>query len=156
MRGHVCESDDVRSGQACPLPTSPSRWWFSYPFSHSGRGETPLYPWLPKAQPVLQIRRLQSALPSPLPPNLLITSSISLFHQDKPNRSRVYQGGVVGMGQPMVFGIKNVSFPIVVSQCRLARHHNQPTTSLGFVNAQYRFVMNPLGDYTVHFADPDM
>jgi len=27
---------------------------------------------------------------------------------------------------------------------------------LGFVNAQYRFVMNPTGDYTVHFADPDM
>jgi hypothetical protein len=26
----------------------------------------------------------------------------------------------------------------------------------GFVNAQYRFVMNPTGDYTVHFADPDM
>ena len=26
----------------------------------------------------------------------------------------------------------------------------------GFVNAQCRFVMNPLGDYTVHFADPDM
>ena len=28
--------------------------------------------------------------------------------------------------------------------------------SPGFVNAQYRFVMNPNGDYTVHFADPDM
>ena len=27
---------------------------------------------------------------------------------------------------------------------------------IGFVNAQYRFVMNPSGDYTVHFADPDM
>ena len=26
----------------------------------------------------------------------------------------------------------------------------------GFVNAQYRFVMNPTGDYTVHFADPDI
>jgi hypothetical protein len=26
----------------------------------------------------------------------------------------------------------------------------------GFINAQYRFVMNPSGDYTVHFADPDM
>ena len=25
-----------------------------------------------------------------------------------------------------------------------------------FVNAQYRFVMKPSGDYTVHFADPDM
>jgi len=25
-----------------------------------------------------------------------------------------------------------------------------------FVNAQYRFVMRPSGDYTVHFADPDM
>ncbi|KAH9996075.1 hypothetical protein BJV77DRAFT_1059579 [Russula vinacea] len=25
-----------------------------------------------------------------------------------------------------------------------------------FVNAQCRFVMNPLGDYTVHFADPDI
>jgi hypothetical protein len=25
-----------------------------------------------------------------------------------------------------------------------------------FVNAQYRFVMNPSGDYVVHFADPDM
>jgi hypothetical protein len=28
--------------------------------------------------------------------------------------------------------------------------------SSGFVNAQYRFMMNPTGDYTVHFADPDM
>jgi len=26
----------------------------------------------------------------------------------------------------------------------------------GFVNAQYRFVVHPAGDYTVHFADPDM
>ncbi|THH33397.1 hypothetical protein EUX98_g787 [Antrodiella citrinella] len=25
-----------------------------------------------------------------------------------------------------------------------------------FVNAQYRFVMNPSGDFTVHFADPDI
>ncbi|GJE87690.1 RING-finger domain-containing protein [Phanerochaete sordida] len=25
-----------------------------------------------------------------------------------------------------------------------------------FVNAQYRFLMNPSGDYTVHFADPDI
>ncbi|KAK7465538.1 hypothetical protein VKT23_005512 [Stygiomarasmius scandens] len=25
-----------------------------------------------------------------------------------------------------------------------------------FVNAQYRFIMNPGGDYTVHFADPDI
>ncbi|EUC56692.1 alkylbase DNA N-glycosylase, putative [Rhizoctonia solani AG-3 Rhs1AP] len=25
-----------------------------------------------------------------------------------------------------------------------------------FLNAQYRFVMNPTGDYTVHFADPDI
>jgi len=25
-----------------------------------------------------------------------------------------------------------------------------------FVNAQYRFIMNPSGDYTVHFADPDI
>ncbi|KIJ21979.1 hypothetical protein PAXINDRAFT_105678 [Paxillus involutus ATCC 200175] len=25
-----------------------------------------------------------------------------------------------------------------------------------FVNAQYRFVVNPTGDYTVHFADPDI
>jgi len=25
-----------------------------------------------------------------------------------------------------------------------------------FINAQYRFVMRPTGDYTVHFADPDI
>ncbi|KAH8099309.1 hypothetical protein BXZ70DRAFT_943220 [Cristinia sonorae] len=25
-----------------------------------------------------------------------------------------------------------------------------------FINAQYRFIMNPTGDYTVHFADPDI
>ena len=31
-----------------------------------------------------------------------------------------------------------------------------PIFNSGFVNAQYRFVMNPMGDYTVHFADPDM
>lgn len=31
-----------------------------------------------------------------------------------------------------------------------------PTPVVGFVNAQYRFIMNPGGDYTVHFADPDM
>ena len=28
--------------------------------------------------------------------------------------------------------------------------------STGFVNAQYRFIVHPAGDYTVHFADPDM
>ncbi|CCL98094.1 uncharacterized protein FIBRA_00088 [Fibroporia radiculosa] len=27
---------------------------------------------------------------------------------------------------------------------------------IGFINAQYRFVMSPHGDYTVHFADPDI
>ena len=37
-------------------------------------------------------------------------------------------------------------------------HLSSPFSSprVGFVNAQYRFVMNPTGDYTVHFADPDM
>jgi hypothetical protein len=34
--------------------------------------------------------------------------------------------------------------------------HVMTYRSTGFVNAQYRFVMKPSGDYTVHFADPDM
>ncbi|KAF9654118.1 hypothetical protein BDM02DRAFT_21237 [Thelephora ganbajun] len=33
---------------------------------------------------------------------------------------------------------------------------NQVWNKERFVNAQYRFVMNPTGDYTVHFADPDI
>jgi hypothetical protein len=56
------------------------------------------------------------------------------------------------MALNMVFGTRSVS-----------RHYRcyRPTFPLlsevpGFVNAQYRFVMNPAGDYTVHFADPDM
>lgn len=42
----------------------------------------------------------------------------------------------------------------------VSAHHIHCRKSLrggiGFVNAQYRFVMNPNGDFTVHFADPDM
>lgn len=43
-----------------------------------------------------------------------------------------------------------LTFLIIVKQSRNVRFF------IGFVNAQYRFVMNPMGDYTVHFADPDM
>ncbi|EMD41869.1 hypothetical protein CERSUDRAFT_110428 [Gelatoporia subvermispora B] len=44
----------------------------------------------------------------------------------------------------------------------LPRRARRTATNMGvwnkerFVNAQYRFVMNPHGDYTVHFADPDI
>lgn len=51
----------------------------------------------------------------------------------------------------MVFGTKNVSALPPSSLFLLSSPHYA-----GFVNAQYRFVMNPTGDYTVHFADPDM
>jgi hypothetical protein len=54
----------------------------------------------------------------------------------------------------MEFGIKSVR--LTSSSKPRASHDNHPIPSLGFVNAQCRFVMNPLGDYTVHFADPDM
>jgi hypothetical protein len=49
-----------------------------------------------------------------------------------------------------VFGIKNVGVSVLAEFCRNTR------ISAGFLNAQYRFVVNPTGDYTVHFADPDM
>jgi len=49
-------------------------------------------------------------------------------------------------------GTKNVSYYSRLSRTRLNGIFGLP----GFVNAQYRFVMNPTGDYTVHFADPDM
>lgn len=56
----------------------------------------------------------------------------------------------------MVFGIRRVSSDslrfssLVYSECMLIDGSSE------FVNAQYRFVMKPTGDYTVHFADPDM
>ncbi|KAF9516033.1 hypothetical protein BS47DRAFT_1443831 [Hydnum rufescens UP504] len=34
--------------------------------------------------------------------------------------------------------------------------HQQVWNKEKFINAQYRFVMKPTGDYTVHFADPDI
>ena len=49
-------------------------------------------------------------------------------------------------------GTRNVSYYSRSSRTRLNGVLRLP----GFVNAQYRFVMNPTGDYTVHFADPDM
>jgi hypothetical protein len=55
------------------------------------------------------------------------------------------------MGQPMAFGTKSVSYLPTEAEPAM-----MTIPSLGFVNAQCRFVMNPLGDYTVHFADPDM
>ena len=60
------------------------------------------------------------------------------------------------MEQPKAFGTKSVSFPIIISQPQPALVYSRFYPRIGFVNAQYRFVMNPLGDYTVHFADPDM
>ncbi len=49
--------------------------------------------------------------------------------------------------------IKNVGIPACQSsQNKIIPYILYP----GFVNAQYRFVMNPLGDYTVHFSDLDM
>jgi hypothetical protein len=60
------------------------------------------------------------------------------------------------MEQLKVFGTKNVSLPITISQLKPSWYLNRPILVVGFVNAQYRFVLNPLGDYTVHFADPDM
>ncbi|KAG8219614.1 hypothetical protein J3R82DRAFT_568 [Butyriboletus roseoflavus] len=51
----------------------------------------------------------------------------------------------------MVFGTRRVSTTFIShpTQRQIGSHP-------GFVNAQYRFIMNPTGDYTVHFADPDM
>ncbi len=57
------------------------------------------------------------------------------------------------MGQPKAFGTKSVRLSSDSSWVP-AMITIRPL--LGFVNAQSRFVMNPLGDYTVHFADPDM
>jgi hypothetical protein len=56
------------------------------------------------------------------------------------------------MGQPKAYGTKSVR--LSSDSSRALAMITVP--SLGFVNAQCRFVMNPLGDYTVHFADPDM
>ncbi|CAE6428630.1 unnamed protein product [Rhizoctonia solani] len=39
---------------------------------------------------------------------------------------------------------------------RSRKPNNVYYNSEKFLNAQYRFVMNPTGDYTVHFADPDI
>jgi hypothetical protein len=60
------------------------------------------------------------------------------------------------MGRSMAFGTKSVSFSVIISHLKSNQALSPTISSLGFVNAQYRFVMNPLGDYTVHFADPDM
>ena len=101
--GRLC-----RSGGFLVLPLSQVR---------EERNPTILFLWRPpRIQLVLQIRPPQSASPSLLPLNLLITSSTSLFHQDKPNRSRVCHGEVAGMGRTKAFGTKSVSFPITISQ----------------------------------------
>jgi hypothetical protein len=127
-REHVCGCGDRGMSQqiptqACPLPTTRSQWWFSYPFSlREGRNPTKL--WLLKAQPILQTRPLQSGSPSPLLLNLLIISSTSLSHQDKLNRSRVCQGGVADMGQPTAFGTKSVRLS---SNSSRPSHGNQPS-----------------------------
>jgi len=61
-------------------------------------------------------------------------------------------GPKMAASQHTAYGIKNVSSSFFLSLfCILDLSH-----LTGFVNAQYRFVMNPNGDYTVHFADPDM
>lgn len=61
------------------------------------------------------------------------------------------------MAQLKVSGIKNVSLSANQSASQSSANSSiPPIPDIGFVNAQYRFVMNPLGDYTVHFADPDM
>ncbi|KAL1740794.1 hypothetical protein HDZ31DRAFT_46780 [Schizophyllum fasciatum] len=39
---------------------------------------------------------------------------------------------------------------------RKTAQHGAAYAKERFVNAQYRFLMNPTGDYTVHFADPDI
>ncbi|KAL1670652.1 hypothetical protein GGF50DRAFT_109086 [Schizophyllum commune] len=39
---------------------------------------------------------------------------------------------------------------------RKTAQHGAAYNKERFVNAQYRFLMNPTGDYTVHFADPDI
>jgi len=51
------------------------------------------------------------------------------------------------------YGIWNKERKYVPAVLIMLIHLSHPP---GFVNAQYRFVMNPNGDYTVHFADPDM
>lgn len=52
----------------------------------------------------------------------------------------------------MLFGIQKVRE--CVHELPMADQSAMRVT--GFINAQYRFVMRPTGDYTVHFADPDM
>ena len=100
------ESTDPDSGLSSPNDLLTVVVFLPLLSLREGRNPTKL--WLPKAQPVLQTRLLQSGWPSPLPLNLSIISSTSLFHQDKPNRFRVCQGGVADMGQPTVFGTKSV------------------------------------------------
>ena len=63
---------------------------------------------------------------------------------------RVRREGVVRDGYHNLPGIQRVS--IIVLWRVLCPMLQSPE----YVNAQYRFVMKPTGDYTVHFADPDM
>jgi hypothetical protein len=42
---------------------------------------------------------------------------------------------------------------LFLHQQTLLSHHIYST---GFVHAKYRFILKPTGDYTVHFADPDI
>ena len=57
---------------------------------------------------------------------------------------------------PSRSGIKRVNTIHVLSKSWMTDGPSCAFPEPGFVNAQYRFVMNPGGDYTVHFADPDM
>jgi hypothetical protein len=84
-----------------------------------------------------------------LPPNRSAISSISPCPPGSARR--------VLLGEPgrliitIKCGIRNVSAPLF-GETDISYYF----VSTGFVNAQYRFVMNPTADYTVHFADPDM
>lgn len=97
-------------------------------------------------------RPTPSAAPRPHPGSLSITSPTSRSRPDSQGLYRAYRGEAGRQGLSMESGTKRVRY-----LCALIPTRQSHLIAIAeFVNAQYRFIMKPSGDYTVHFADPDM
>lgn len=52
--------------------------------------------------------------------------------------------------------IVSIASPFQLAQPGIEADSGPPGYLVEYVNAQFRFVMKPSGNYTAHFADPDL
>ncbi len=103
---------------------------------------SPRRPRCPKPSAVLRRR----------PRRISTTSSTSHCLRDRLVLFRAFPGEAERRVLSMGCGTKRVCSPCVLSIAGIILL----MTTQEFINAQYRFIMKPSGDYTVHFAYPDM